>query len=192
MAIERASFIGLLGAVALGGGLGCGGADGPGSDGRADAGADEAPDAAVAVTAEVGTGVDRFEVVQEGAVLPLIRGPQGGGRFLGYHVVGAVRLSSTLEGASSGDLITTMWVESPEGERRGRLDRRVPYFLEADGRWAVYGFDVRIDDCCRLAEQPFVMGAGIRPVDGATLAAARISLVAGSCETPSGLLRCDD
>ncbi|MFO0722128.1 MAG: hypothetical protein U1E65_00005, partial [Myxococcota bacterium] len=64
---------------------------GGGDAGRADSGpsgdgGSEAPDAGPVRSVEVGTGVTMFEAVTEGQVLPLVAGPQGGGRQFGFDI----------------------------------------------------------------------------------------------------------
>jgi hypothetical protein len=49
-------------------------------------------DGAVPNPVEVGTGVDGFVPLADGALIELSQGPQGGGRLMGFHIWGAVKV----------------------------------------------------------------------------------------------------
>lgn len=139
------------------------------------------PDAGVAPTIEVGTGIDAFEdFVRDGSqIFPLVLGPQGGGRLGGHHVALAVRLN----GLEPADFtLLTVRVLDANGAERTRLSR-APTAPFINGR-DLPNLAPRVDDCCLVAEAPVTVEATVTLLDGSTLE-DRVSGRATTCPQPS-------
>jgi len=119
----------------------------------ADMGAMDAGQDAGVKTAEIGTGIDGFQILTEGQNVMLVQGPQGGGRQGGFHVWHAVRtndlnpdeilLSFTVYKASDRTEIASQ-------ERRANLQPAT----EGD---VAYGVAPPFYDCCDAANQDIIM-----------------------------------
>lgn len=124
----------------------------------------EQADAAAAGTVQVGTGQERFESLEEGAVVPLVAGPQGGGRLGGYHIWYGVRtegfeprgmeLELSLLDAATRDVITRQ--------------TRTLSLLPSGPAFAAWGIAVIMEDCCTVTDREVLMRVSIRDARGLT------------------------
>src|SRR5688572_28616222 len=85
--------------VCLAGGVSCGEREVPdagrdASSGRDAASSDGGDGGETTALIEIGTGQDMFEALSGGETLPLVAGPQGGGRNGGYHLWFATRVKN--------------------------------------------------------------------------------------------------
>jgi hypothetical protein len=157
--------------------LACGAAEDPADRapppaGALDAGAPGDPPFA---EVEVGTGEDGFLPVADGEEVPLVLGPQGGGRLEGYHVTSAVRT----RGLERRQARVTFRLLDEAGAEVGAQVR--VFDLERRGEDAVaYGVRPRVADCCRVAGRPMSLEVEVEDQAGRTGRDAR-RVVAGPC-----------
>lgn len=135
---------------------------------------------------EVGVGQFSFTPLQEGQLVELTRGLQGGGRFGGYHIFSAV----IARGFPEDEPVTiTVNVRSLDGTIRG-TETRV-FVLQPDpmsGEPAIWGLTPILDDCCLVAESEIVMEATVEGPNGER-AEDRRQVVASTCPA-SGVSEC--
>lgn len=169
--------------------VGCGSSDGgpPPSDvgqGAVDAGpGDSGPidlgfvDGAVPNPVEVGTGVDGFVPLADGQLIELSQGPQGGGRLMGFHIWGAVRVRGF---AAQGTLVRFRYLSLPDRAAIGIQERMVTLQPEGDALIA-YGFATRLNDCCAILDQRIVMRVEVEDRNGLAGADEREVTTPGAC-----------
>lgn len=111
-------------------------------------------DAAVP-TIELGTGADAFEPLANGAVIELVRGPQGGDPIYGFHIWAGLRADGfeprTMDVAFTTEL---------EGTRERLAESNYQVNLEpakdGDG-WVTYGLRMLVSDCCKATRAGLVL-----------------------------------
>ncbi|MBI4820666.1 MAG: hypothetical protein HY791_30660 [Deltaproteobacteria bacterium] len=116
-------------------------------------------------TLEIGTGTERFEEIMEGQTLPIILGPQGGGRAGGYHIWHALRS----RGFDPISVEATFRTVLPSGEELAKETRR--YDLApgtTSGTYVAYGSAPRLRDCCLAEETDVVMSVDLTDAHGVT------------------------
>lgn len=126
--------------------------------------ADDDSDSLGDPTVEIGTGVDGFEALEDGQLVTLTLGPQGGGRWGGYHVWHAVRAHGfnpeNVEAKFETHLAST-------DEEIARQTRRYD-LVEISGGAVAFGAAPWIDDCCVAEETDLVMSVELTDADGHT------------------------
>ncbi len=134
-------------------------------------------DGAVPNPVEVGTGVDGFVPLADGELIELSQGPQGGGRLMGFHIWGAVRVRGF---AAQGTLVRFRYLSLPDRAAIGIQERMVT--LQPDGDALVaYGFATRLNDCCAILEQRIVMRVEVEDRNGVTGADEREVTTPAAC-----------
>jgi hypothetical protein len=165
---------------------GCGGAPPPDLGGAPDAGlsADATAPAATPTEVEVGTGEDGFAPVEVDQAIDPVLGPQGGGRFEGYHVTSAVRT----RGLDRTMARVTFRLLAEDGAEVGRQVR--VFDLERRGADLVaYGVRPRLTDCCLVAGKPMTMAVEVIDREGREGRDER-RVVAGPCLDDRGRSVC--
>lgn len=142
----------------------------PTADGGFPADAESGLDASVLEDAggpslEIGTGVDRFEELVEGQEIEIILGPQGGGRWGGFHVWHGVKTQGfDPEGImlSFRTYLADTREEIASQERRANL-------IPLDGTsYVAYGIAPPFLDCCKAEDQDIILAVEIRDATGRT------------------------
>lgn len=139
--------------------------------------------AGTAVIVEVGTGVEGFVPLVEGQEVPLNAGPQGGGRFDGYHVWAAARTRGlNPQGA-------TLELSILDGDTRAvhATQTRVYTLEPSGGAFIAYGVAARLDDCCAVAGRAVIMRAAVSDVAGLSGSDERRVMVAPICPPTTGV-----
>lgn len=145
-----------------------------------------APDQGVSVDAsgprcEVGTGVDLFEAVTEDQVVALSLGPQGGGRYSGYHIWSSVRASGV---SPQRALVRFKLLMADTRTEIGRQERQ--FNLEPNGEnFVAYGVAPWIDDCCPVRNQPVLMQVELQDQNGLSCTDERRVRAADRCPDPN-------
>lgn len=120
------------------------------------------PDAS-APSIEVGTGSSGFEALREDQRVPFIQGPQGGGRYEGYHLWGALRaVGYDPEDAT----IRLIYLRADDREEFARQERILPLQPAGDGSFVAWGFAPRIRDCCEVLNIEVIMRAELEDRSG--------------------------
>lgn len=131
---------------------------------------------------EVGTGVDLFEEVAEDQVVALSLGPQGGGRYSGYHIWSSVRVNGV---APQRALVRFKLLMADTGTEIGRQERQ--FNLEPSGNnFVAYGVAPWIDDCCPVRNQAVLMQVELQDQNGLTCTDQRRVRAADRCPDPNG------
>jgi len=168
--VARAQLIALAAATLVA----CSGGDSPVDAGVPDAGPPPG-------TIEVGTGIVAFEAIDPQTPLDLVPGPQASGRYEGYHVWTALRLTDVV----FEDLETyTVRMYDGADTQIVELVRAVetsPFEEDAEGRWVLSGIAPRISDCCLVSEGDFEIEGVVTYADGRALS-ARAAGRAGLCD----------
>lgn len=131
---------------------------------------------------EVGTGADVFEPLTEGQVVALTLGPQGGGRYRGYHIWSAVRVSGVAHQrvAARFELIHVR-----TSSVVGSSDRM--FNLQPSGdAYVAYGVAPWISDCCLLRNEAVRMRVDLTDSRGARCVAEQTVTAADRCPDPDG------
>jgi len=172
----RAALV-ALGAWAL---VGCGSSD-PGSSSGQDAGTLPGTDGGeVSASVEIGTGIDRFEPITEDQVLPLDVGPQGGGRFEGYHIYSAVKV----RGYAHQNLLATFRILDDARDVQAEQSRNFR-ILQPDGdAYVAYAVAPRLMDCCVVEDQPIYLSVEVTDSNGLTGSDERRVRAGPLCEDP--------
>lgn len=119
-------------------------------------------DGSVPNPVEVGTGVDGFVPLRDGQLIEVSQGPQGGGRLMGFHIWGAVRVRGF---AAQGALVRFRYLALPSRAAIGIQERMVTLQPEGDTLVA-YGFATRLNDCCAILDQRIVMRVEVQDRNG--------------------------
>ena len=128
-------------------------------------------------TLRVGTGFDAYEPLTEGELVELVVGPQGGGRFSGFHIWSGFRV----ENYNPTDVRATYRIMTLENDVLA-LQERVYAGLEPNGDGFVsYGAAPRLDDCCLAETSTIVLRVDIVDGDGMN-ASASVEVRTGICE----------
>jgi hypothetical protein len=122
---------------------------------------------------EVGTGAIQFEPLSEGQVVELSSGPQGGGRFDGFHVWFGARSHELDPNAIS---VTFILMLASDRSELARLSWVTNFRPTAGEAYEIWGANPRISDCCAAVSQELVMRVEALDADGVT-AAAEIRVV---------------
>jgi hypothetical protein len=134
-------------------------------------------DGAVPNPVEVGTGVDGFVPLADGALIELSQGPQGGGRLMGFHIWGAVKVRGF---AAQGALVRFRYLSLPDRAAIGIQERMVT--LQPDGDALIaYGFATRLNDCCEILDRRIVMRVEVEDRNGMMGADEREVTTPGAC-----------
>jgi hypothetical protein len=159
----------------------------PGSDaGLSEDAAAIPPDAGTALDAggpviEVGTGMDTFMPLMTDQMVNFVIGPQGGGRFMGYHIWTAIRTQGF---NPNGAMVVATIRTASTGVVHAMVSRIIQ--LEQHGPdYIAYGIAPRFDDCCLVAGKPLVMRAEITDQDGKHGADERRVLPEAICPSPA-------
>lgn len=163
--------------------LGCGGTDG-GDPGGGDAGlgvgVDAGPGGPSGPTVEIGTGSTGFVPIVEGETLPLEVGPQGGGRFDGYHIFAAMRVV----GFAPNRILGTFQILDADGNVQAEQARRFPR-LQPDGDgFVAFAVAPRLMDCCLVEDQPVTLRVEVVDENGLTGRDERRIQAGAMCENP--------
>ncbi len=135
---------------------------------------------------EVGTGVDLFEEVAEDQVVALSLGPQGGGRYSGYHIWSSVRVNGV---SPQRALVRFKLLLADTGTEIGRQERQ--FNLEPNGNnFVAYGVAPWIDDCCPVRNQAVLMQVELQDQNGLSCTDQRRVRAADRCPDPNGVDIC--
>ena len=153
------------------------GTSGPGSTDDPDSGVAAGQDAATP-TVEIGTGVDAFESIVEDQVLELRVGPQGGGRFEGYHIFSAVKV----DGYDPVNLLATFQILSEDRQVQAEQARQFPR-LQPDGEaYVAFAVAPRLMDCCVVEDATIYLRVEVRDQNGLTGSDERRVHTSALCE----------
>lgn len=129
--------------------------------GLADSGSSSG-DAGATRTVEIGTGTTGFEPITEGQTLPLLAGPQGGGRNYGYNLSFALRVRGY---NPRGIAITYRTLLA--SNREVQAEQMLVYDLVRQGdAYVIYGSAPQIMDCCAVEDLDVIMRAEVMDADG--------------------------
>lgn len=129
----------------------------------------------------MGTGEARFEALpDDGAIFPLVLGPQGGGRLGGHHVL----LSVLLQNVTPAELsLIEVRVLDEGGAVQGRVLRDPAAAPFVAGR-ELPNLAARLDDCCVVAGRP-VRVQVIATMTGGGELSDEVGGTATACPQPS-------
>lgn len=134
-------------------------------------------------TVEIGTGAMSFVPIEEGETLPLEFGGQSSGRYGGYHVFAAMRVT----GFSPRGILGAFETVDSEGvvqARQARLFRS----LQPDGDgFVVYGIAPALSDCCAVEGMQVVLRVEVEDERGLTGRDERTVIAGPLCEDPDAL-----
>lgn len=137
---------------------------GVGRDGSVADSGSSSGDAGAVRTVEIGTGTTGFEPIAEGQTLPLLAGPQGGGRNYGYNLSFALRLRGY---NPRGIAITYQTLVASSHEVQAT--QMLVYDLVRQGdAYVIYGSAPQIMDCCAVEDLDVIMRAEVMDADGLT------------------------
>lgn len=131
-------------------------------------------------TVEIGTGLDRFEALSEDQLLPLQVGPQGGGRFDGYHIYASVRV----RGYASDDLLATFRILSADRQVQAEQARRFPRLQPEGEAFVAYAVAPRLMDCCEVENKTVYLSVEVQDTNGETGMAEQRVVAGPICEDP--------
>jgi hypothetical protein len=125
---------------------------------------------------EIGTGVDRFGPLANDAAIDLIAGPQGGGRYFGYHVWLALYARALDPNEMSVEwAVRAEGVEAPLATAAYRVD--LEPVGDDLGAWGMRGI---LSDCCAAEMQRLELLLSVRDARG-TMKEASLHVRAGEC-----------
>lgn len=113
---------------------------------------------------QVGIGSDMFEAVTEGQTVNTVLGPQGTGRFGGYHIWGAVKAIGFNPNQISVDY---QILAHPSRTKLAGLVRRFRMMPFQDGH-AAWGMTPVLDDCCATTSAQVILRVEVTDADGKT------------------------
>lgn len=145
-------------------GVDLGVADADSGMGGVDLGVDDAG-TPPAMTVEVGTGADQFDSVAENQLMPFIQGPQGGGRYEGYHIWGGIKVKGYNPTMAT---IRLIYSRADNGDEVAYQERVLPLQGVGGGYYLAWGFAPRIHDCCLVLGTELIMRAEIVDQGGQT------------------------
>lgn len=129
---------------------------------------------------EVGTGYLEFEPLMEGQTVDLVSGPQGGGRYDGFHVWFGAR---TWEMNPEQISVTFRLLAASDRSELANLVWTTNFRPGKYGAQEIWGATPTISDCCLARSTPLVMRVEVADQDGRT-AEAEIEVMGGPrCET---------
>ena len=126
---------------------------------------------------EVGTGSFEFEPLTAGQIVELISGPQGGGRFEGFHIWFGAR---TWELNPTAISVTFIVMLASDRTELARLNWVTNFRATATDAYEIWGGNPRLMDCCAAVDQPLIMRVEVLDADG--LSAAGETEVVGESE----------
>jgi hypothetical protein len=130
---------------------------------------------------EVGTGMDTFLPLMTDQMVNFVIGPQGGGRYMGYHIWSAVRTHGY---NPNGATVRITVLSATTGVVHASQTRIVQ--LEPHGADDIaYGIAARLDDCCAVAGRPILMHADVTDQDGNHGVDERRLLPEAVCPSPA-------
>jgi hypothetical protein len=135
-------------------------------------------DAAVktSTSVSVGTGKDAYQALNEGQMVSLTEGPQGGGRYMGYHIWSGVSTKGFDPSAVTVDVAILDAMNSAVLAHEARL---IP--LERNGdTFVAYGIAPRISDCCLAESKPVTLRAHVTDRNG-LMGSDQKTVIAGPC-----------
>lgn len=141
---------------------------------------------AEARTTQIGTGADAFEPVTMGQDVVLTQGPQGGGRWGGFHIWHAVRT----RGLDHRGI--TMRFETLIPDTREVIasqERRTNLVSDGTGHFVAYGIAPAFPDCCKAAGNDVIMLVELTDASGRTGSDEQV-VRAGACRDFSGVDLC--
>lgn len=141
---------------------------------------------AEARTTEIGTGADVFEMLTAGQDVVLTQGPQGGGRWGGFHIWHAVR---TLGLDHRGITMRFETRLASTNEVLASQERRANLVSDGTGHFIAYGIAPAFPDCCKAAGNDVVMAVQLTDASGRT-GSDELVVHAGVCRDFSGLDLC--
>lgn len=142
--------------------------------------ADSGDGGATTATIEIGTGQDTFEPLAGGETLPLVAGPQGGGRNGGYHLWFAVRVKNY----DPREIELNFDAIDPTNNMSFGSQGRTLDLLPIEDAFGAWGIAVRMDDCCVVTGKEVIMRVTARDRDGLMGMDERRITAAASCPEP--------
>lgn len=131
---------------------------------------------------EVGVGRNEFTPLSAATTenVEIVKGAQGEGRFLGFHIWSALRFREVdLQTVS----LITYAIYTPDGVEQAYIERDpelVTIERDAEDRLLLLGLSPRLVDCCAAAETSLRMRAEVQLKDG-TMLEAEGGAVSGPC-----------
>lgn len=116
---------------------------------------------------QVGTGTDEFEALEADQVMPLVRGPQGGGRSGGYHIWSSLQTHG-LEPDSLEIHLTIRRADDDVVLSSKQRKLRLRPSNGATDAYSAYGLAMILDDCCPASDAPLLMRVEVTDVAGLT------------------------
>jgi hypothetical protein len=120
-------------------------------------------DASLVRTVEVGTGTDDFVPIATDEQMTQILGPQGGGRYMGYHIWSAIKVTGF-----QPRMATVRFQILDEDRNELARQQRTLNLMPSMGAYVAYGVAPWLDDCCVVRNRPLIMHAEIVDSTGAT------------------------
>ncbi len=142
---------------------------GPMDAGRRDGSMKDAAveDAGAGPRVEVGGGAFEFEALTEGQVVDFIAGPQGGGRFDGFHIWTGARIWRLEPSAISASFLI---LAASDRSELARLDWVTNFRPTSTDAYEIWGATPRLADCCAAVDQPLLMRVEVVDVEGISAA----------------------
>ncbi len=140
------------------------------------------PNGPVDKTLEVGVGRNEFTALSpmSAVAVEIVKGAQGEGRFLGFHIWSALRFHELeLETIS----VIKYAIYTPDGVEQAYIERDptlVTTERDEEGRLLLLGLSPRLIDCCAAAETRLRMRAEVQLIEGAALEAEG-GAMSGAC-----------
>lgn len=134
-------------------------------------------DAGTPVRVEIGTGVFRYEPLSDGEEVPIIKGPQGGGRNGGFHVWHATRVNG-IDPRGLEINFTTLLADSRLLVASSTLTADLDY---VDGAYQFLGAAPFLMDCCLVVGAELLMQVRILDKNGLGGSDARRVRTSGAC-----------
>ncbi len=134
---------------------------------------------------EIGTGVEAFEALTEGEMIPIQLGPQGGGQYGGFHVWHAVRVHDL----DPTDITLNFRVYLASTNEEIASQERRADLLPSSGGWIAYGIAPPFTDCCLAEDHDIVMTVLVTDSTGKT-GSDRRTVHAELCKDFSGVSVC--
>jgi hypothetical protein len=132
------------------------------------------------VAIEIGSGAEAYEPVSDGGPIRIIEGPQGGGRYYGYHVWVAALES----GMNPTDMQFAWSVKDPADALLLGSSSYYANLSPLGDRYAAWGMRLILMDCCRAARHRLEIALTATAADGTSARAIRY-VQTSSC--PGGL-----
>ena len=131
---------------------------------------DAAPTDSGAMTVEIGTGIDDYQALAIGQDVMIAQGPQGGGRWGGFHVWHAARTRGL---NPMGIMLSFHVYLTGTREEIAGQSRFADLQPDGSGGYVLYGVAPPFADCCQAANHDIIMRVEATDTDGATAADER-------------------